>query len=327
MQLIFVLYYNMRKNVQWRYCNVAYREFYEKIERVRAETGLAEREPMKKHTTFQIGGEADVFVQPRTLSAFMQVLTAARAAEVPLTMLGRGSNLLVSDEGIEGIVLCTCGINGVRVDGNRIRAEAGATLAQVAHAAWKAGLTGAEFAAGIPGTVGGGVFMNAGAYGGQLADLITRSVYMDENSAVRVLPGAAHQFGYRMSVFKSHPKWAIMETEFQLQPGDPAEIRVKMDDFARRRREKQPLNFPSAGSTFKRPEGYFAGRLIEDAGLKGVFVGGAQVSEKHAGFVINQGGATCQDVMALISKIQQTIHEKFGVQLECEVRRIGRGGE
>ena len=300
-----------------------YRTFYEKIAPVRAEIGLIEGEPMKKHTTFQIGGPAEIFVQPRSLGAFLTVFTAARATGAPLTVVGRGSNLLGSDAGVEGIVLCTCGINGVRVEGNHIRAEAGATLAQVAQAALHAGLTGAEFAAGIPGTVGGGVFMNAGAYDGQLADLVTQSVYLDETGASRVLRGEEHRFGYRMSAYKEHPDWVVMEAEFALQPGDPAQIRAKMDDFARRRREKQPLNYPSAGSTFKRPEGYFAGRLIEDAGLKGASVGGAQVSEKHAGFVINQGNATCADVAGLIAHIQQTVYEKFGVRLECEVRRIG----
>lgn len=302
-----------------------YRGFFDKIASVSGEIGLIEGEPMKNHTTFQIGGPAEVFVQPRSLSAFALTLAAARDAGLPLTVIGRGSNLLVSDAGVSGIVLCTCGINAVRVDGSHIYAQAGATLAQVARAALHAGLTGAEFAAGIPGTVGGGLFMNAGAYGGQMADLIVRSVYIDENCASRVLDGtAAHAFGYRTSIYKQHPDWVAMEAEFALEPGDPAEIRAAMDDYARRRREKQPLNYPSAGSTFKRPEGYFAGKLIEDAGLKGASVGGAQVSEKHAGFVINQGNATCADVSALIEKIQKTVYGKFGVHLECEVRRIGR---
>ena len=196
-------------------------------------------------------------------------------------------------------------------------------MAQLAQAALHAGLTGAEFAAGIPGTVGGGVFMNAGAYDGEMSGIVTRSVYMDENGGSCALSGAEQAFGYRTSIYKQHPEWVIIEAECLLKPGDPAEIRAKMDDFARRRREKQPLNFPSAGSTFKRPEGYFAGRLIEGAGLKGASVGGAQVSEKHAGFVINHGGATCADVTALIEHIQKTVFDRFGVHLECEVRTIG----
>ena len=300
-----------------------YRLFLEKIEPVRGELDLREGEPMSRHTTFQIGGPAGVFVQPRNLGAFMTVLQAARESGLPLTVIGRGSNLLVRDEGVEGVALCTCGLNGVRVTGSRIVAEAGATMAQLAQAALHAGLTGAEFAAGIPGTVGGGVFMNAGAYGGQIADLTVRSVFIDGEGKSRALTGAEHAFGYRASVYRKHPDWVILETEFALKPGNPAEIRAKMDDFARRRREKQPLNYPSAGSTFKRPEGYFAGQLIEQAGLKGASSGGAQVSEKHAGFIINQGGATSADVMALIARIQDTVREKFGVQLECEVRVIG----
>lgn len=300
-----------------------YRLFLEKTQPYKKELGLIEGEPMSRHTTFQIGGAAEIFVQPRNLGAFMTALQAARESGLPLTVIGRGSNLLVRDEGVPGVVLCTCGMNGVRVEGRHVIAEAGASMAQLAQAALRAGLTGAEFAAGIPGTVGGGVFMNAGAYDGQMADIVTRSVFMDGEGGSRSLTGEEHAFGYRASAYKQHPDWVIIEAECVLKPGDPAEIRAKMDDFARRRREKQPLNFPSAGSTFKRPEGYFAGRLIEDAGLKGASVGGAQVSEKHAGFVINHGGATCADVTALIEHIQKIVLEQFGVKLECEVRLIG----
>ena len=302
---------------------MGYRLFLEKTQAFKKELGLVEHEPMYRHTTFQIGGPAEVFVQPRNLGAFITALQAARESGLPLTVIGRGSNLLVRDEGVPGVVLCTCGMNGVRVEGRRVIAEAGATMAQLAQAALHAGLTGAEFAAGIPGTVGGGVFMNAGAYDGEMSGIVTRSVYMDEDGGSRALSGAEQAFGYRTSIYKQHPEWVIIEAECLLKPGDPAEIRAKMDDFARRRREKQPLNFPSAGSTFKRPEGYFAGRLIEGAGLKGASVGGAQVSEKHAGFVINHGGATCADVTALIEHIQKTVFDRFGVHLECEVRTIG----
>ena len=302
---------------------MGYRLFLEKTQAYKKELGLVEHEPMYRHTTFQIGGPAEVFVQPRNLGAFMTALQVARESGLPLTVIGRGSNLLVRDEGVPGVVLCTCGMNGVRVEGRRVIAEAGATMAQLAQAALHAGLTGAEFAAGIPGTVGGGVFMYAGAYDGEMSGIVTRSVYMDENGGSCALSGAEQAFGYRTSIYKQHPEWVIIEAECLLKPGDPAEIRAKMDDFARRRREKQPLNFPSAGSTFKRPEGYFAGRLIEGAGLKGASVGGAQVSEKHAGFVINHGGATCADVTALIEHIQKTVFDRFGVHLECEVRTIG----
>lgn len=300
-----------------------YHLFLEKTASMENELGLIEQEPLRLHTTFQIGGNAEIFAQPRNLGAFLTALQAARESGLPLTVIGRGSNLLVRDEGVAGVVLCTCGMNGVRVEGNRVIAEAGATMKQMAYAALHAGLAGAEFAAGIPGTVGGGVFMNAGAYGGQMDSVVTRSVYVDGAGSSRVLTGAAHAFGYRRSAYKDNPDWVIIEAELTLKPGDPEEIRAKMNDFARRRREKQPLNFPSAGSVFKRPEGCFAGQLIEDAGLKGKTIGGAQVSEKHAGFIINHGGATCADVTALIAQIQKTVYEKFGVHLECEIRTIG----
>lgn len=298
-------------------------KFLEKTAHTAHELGLRKDEPLRLHTTFQIGGAAEFFVQPRNLGAFMTALQTARESGLPLTVIGRGSNLLVKDTGIRGVVLCTCGMNGVRVEGNRVIAEAGATMKQMAFAALHAGLTGAEFAAGIPGTVGGGVFMNAGAYGGQMENIATRSVFVDGEGASRILTGGEHQFAYRMSAYKQHPDWVIIEAELALEKGDPAAIRAKMDDFAKRRREKQPLNFPSAGSVFKRPEGFFAGQLIEEAGLKGVSIGGAQVSEKHAGFIINHGGATCADVTNLIAHVQKTVLERFGIPLECEVRTIG----
>lgn len=300
-----------------------YELFLKKTMLAENELGLIQREPLNLHTTFQIGGDAEIFAQPCHVDAFMTALQTARASGLPLTIIGRGSNLLVRDEGIAGVVLCTCGMNGVRVEGNRVIAEAGATMKQMAYAALHAGLAGAEFAAGIPGTIGGGVFMNAGAYGGQMDSIVTRSVYVDGKGDTRALTGQEHAFGYRKSAYKENTDWIIIEAELTLQPGKPEEIQAKMTDFARRRREKQPLNFPSAGSVFKRPEGGFAGQLIENAGLKGKSIGGAQVSEKHAGFIINQGGATCADVTALIAHIQKTVYDKFGVHLECEVRTIG----
>lgn len=297
--------------------------FLEKTGLTEGELGFIRRQPLKLHTTFQIGGEAEIFAQPCSRAAFMAALRAAREMGLPLHIIGRGSNLLVQDEGVAGVVLCTCGMSGVRVEGECIIAEAGASMKQMALAALEAGLTGAEFAAGIPGTIGGGVFMNAGAYGGQMENIVTRSVYVDGEGEIGSLHAEQHAFGYRKSAYKENPDHVILEAEFRLQPGNPAAIRAKMNDFARRRREKQPLNFPSAGSVFKRPEGKFAGQLIENAGLKGKTIGGAQVSEKHAGFIINQGDATCADVTALIAHIQKTVYDMFGVHLECEVRTIG----
>lgn len=317
-----MLYYKL-KNCIFNGEKMKYSLFFDKIKSVYELAGIIENEPMCKHTTFQVGGNAEIFAKPRNIGAFMTVLGAAKECDLPLTVIGRGSNLLVSDKGIKGLVLCTCGMSGIKVEGSRIIAEAGATMAQFARAAYNAGLTGAEFSAGIPGTVGGGVFMNAGAYDGQLSDLVVKSVFMDAEGNSRIITNEEHEFDYRNSIFKHHPDWIIIQTEFVLKPANKEDIKAKMDDFAQRRRDKQPLNYPSAGSTFKRPVGHFAGKLIEDAGLKGAKIGGAMVSEKHAGFVINTGSATCQDVTGLINHIQQAVKSQFNVELECEVRMLG----
>ena len=281
-------------------------------------------EPMRRHTTFAIGGPADLFIQPKTRRELAGALSVLRERGIPFLLLGNGSNMLVADAGIRGAVVCTTELDEVRIgeDGYTQTAEAGALLGRVARRAQRAGLTGAEFAGGIPGSVGGAVFMNAGAYDGQMAGVVEQTEYLDEAGETHTLTGEEHGFAYRGSVFRAHPDWTVVRSTLRLQPGDPAAILDKMNDFAQRRRDKQPLNFPSAGSTFKRPEGYFAGRLIEDAGLKGVSVGAAQVSEKHAGFLINRGGATCDDMLRLIELVQQRVREQFGVQLECEVRII-----
>ena len=280
-------------------------------------------EPMRRHTTFAIGGPADLFVQPKTRRELAETLRVFRERGVRFLLLGNGSNMLVADAGIRGAVVCTSELDDVRVnDDGTLVAEAGALLGRVARRAQRAGLTGVEFAGGIPGSLGGAVFMNAGAYDGQMAGVVEKTEYLDENGALHTLTGDEHGFGYRRSVFRNHPDWTVVRSTLRLQPGDPAAILDYMNDLAQRRREKQPLNFPSAGSTFKRPEGHFAGKLIEDAGLKGASVGGAQVSEKHAGFLINRGGATCDDMLRLIELVQQRVKEKFGVQLECEVRII-----
>ena len=284
---------------------------------------ILEKEPMSRHTTFAIGGPADLFVQPKTADELTAALHALRQCGVTPLLLGNGSNMLVSDAGVRGAVVCTTELDEVRVgeDGGMM-AEAGALLGRVARRAQRAGLTGAEFAGGIPGSVGGAVFMNAGAYDGQMAGIVEKTEYLDGEGALHTLTGGEPGFGYRRSVFRDHPDWTVVRTWLRLQPGDPAEILNRMNDLAQRRRDKQPLNFPSAGSTFKRPEGHFAGQLIEQAGLKGTSVGGAQVSEKHAGFLINRGGATCEDMLRLIELVQQRVREQFGVELECEVRII-----
>lgn len=280
-------------------------------------------EPMRSHTTFHIGGPADVMVLPSSAQQAAQALRAAQAAQVPVTIVGNGSDLLVRDGGIRGMVL-KLGENLAekKAEGNLITFGAGLTLARAATFAASQGLTGMEFAHGIPGSVGGAVFMNAGAYDGEMRHIVRRTWYLDESLELQVLEGEKHAFAYRDSVFQHHP-WLIVATQVELQPGDPAAIAAKMEDLMARRKEKQPLEWPSAGSTFKRPVGYFAGKLIEDAGLRGYRVGGAMVSEKHCGFVVSDGTATCADVLGVITHVQRTVKEKFGVSLECEVRIIG----
>lgn len=297
-----------------------YQNFIAALQAFNGEYDIQYDEPMARHTTMRIGGPADVFLVPRTIEALGAAKRAAKGCGVPCAVIGNGSNLLVSDEGYRGAVLCTSGLRTVTIEGSEVTAQAGALLSAIARAAADAGLTGLEFAAGIPGSLGGAVFMNAGAYDGQMADRVTSVTYLDGDGVPHTL--AAHElaFGYRESVFKAHEDWTVVRATMALGSGDPAAIRTKMEDFACRRRDKQPLELPSAGSTFKRPQGDFAGRLIEQAGMKGFAVGGAQVSEKHAGFVVNRGGATCADMLALIHAVQEHVRAQSGVSLECEVR-------
>ena len=259
---------------------------------------------------------------PETPQEILVAQALATESGVPVTVIGCGSNLLVSDAGIRGLVIALGKpFSRIEVRGNAIFAQAGARLSAVANAALAHGLTGLEFASGIPGSVGGGAYMNAGAYGGQLSDVLTEVELLRDGMAVRV-PASEMDFGYRHSAAMESGA-LITGATFALQPGDPEEIRARMDDLNGRRRDKQPLEYPSAGSTFKRPEGYFAGALIEQAGLKGCRIGGAMVSEKHAGFIVNAGNATAQDVFELIMRVQHTVLDRSGVWLEPEVRLIG----
>lgn len=297
------------------------------------EDNVAMVEPMSRHTTFKIGGPADVLVTPETPEALVKVLDTCAIAGVPVTVVGNGSDLLVGDRGIRGVVvLLRENLARVAVEGTRVTAEAGALLRDVALTAADAGLTGMEPLWGIPATVGGACFMNAGAYDACTADVLESvTVYVpggpDEGGArlrgrVRTLGRDELRMGYRKSRVADEGL-IVISAIFALAPGNEAQIRADMDTYQRRREEKQPLELPSAGSTFKRPEGYFAGKLIMDAGLAGASVGAAEVSTKHCGFVVNTGGATAADVCALIEKVQDTVREKFGVELEPEVRRIG----
>ncbi len=278
-------------------------------------------EPMSRHTTFKIGGPAKFFIKPCGEAATVYVLETLYKSGIRPLVIGNGSNLLVSDLGIDGVVVkLSGGVCECRDD--EIRAEAGASLASVAMCAKNNSLTGMECLYGIPGTVGGAVVMNAGAYGGEISKVLVKSTYFSPDGQVYELDAKSHKFGYRESIFKKQPERIILSSTFKLNHGDKSDISKTMDELMMRRREKQPLEYPSAGSVFKRPPGHFAGALIENCGLKGYRIGGAEVSEKHAGFIINTGNATCDDVLRLIDYIKETVLKNMGVELECEICHI-----
>lgn len=281
------------------------------------------QEPMAAHTTFRTGGEAAVFVEVPGKQQLTRLVQYMAKISQEFFVLGKGSNLLVGDKGYPGIVL-NLGKQFARieVEDDIIRAEAGASLPQVAVTAMRHGLSGLEFAAGIPGSIGGAIVMNAGAYDGEMKQVTKNVTVLNQAGEEMVLDCDTMEFGYRTSIIKNRP-FVVEEVELQLVKGDPAVIKAKMDDFNSRRKEKQPLEYPSAGSTFKRPEGYFAGKLIMDAGLRGFRIGGAQVSEKHCGFVINVGNASSADVREVIDEVRERVKQQFGVTLEPEVVFLG----
>ena len=284
---------------------------------------LLVNEPMSRHTTFEIGGPADYLIFPASMEEVKRVFAVLRRFDVPFTVLGNGSNVLVRDKGVRGaIIKFNSPFSYIRREGNRIIAGAGALLKDVSRFAAEAGLSGLEFAVGIPGSVGGAVFMNAGAYGGEMSDCVDKVRSVTQEGEMREFSVAALDLGYRQSVFQRNGH-AICEVELTLSPGDKAAILSRMEDFTDRRETKQPLDLPSAGSTFKRPQGHYAGTLIDQTGLKGLKIGKAQVSEKHAGFVVNTGGATAADVLALIAEVQKRVWAAHGVKMQPEVRIIG----
>lgn len=297
-------------------------QFLTELENIMAGSGIFMEEPMKKHTTFRVGGPADVLVCPDE-TALGAVLGLCRQYDVPYTLIGNGSNLLVGDRGIRGVVIeMTEPMAAIEVNGTKITAQAGAMLSKIANTAAANGLGGMEFAAGIPGSVGGAVVMNAGAYGGEIKDIIEKAYVLDENGTQLELSKEELDLSYRHSCIPEK-KYIVTKVVLELQPQDEAVIRSKMKELSEKRAEKQPLQYPSAGSTFKRPEGYFAGKLIMDAGLRGYQVGGAQVSEKHCGFVINKGEATAADICRLMQDVSDKVQAQFGVVLEPEVKMIG----
>ncbi len=283
---------------------------------------LAEQEPMTRRTTFGIGGPA-LLLRPRSRAELQAAMTLCREAGEEPFILGRGSNLLVSDSGISRPVIQLDGdFTAITREGNTLRCGAGASLIAVCRAAAENSLSGIEWGYGIPGSLGGGVYMNAGAYGGELRDVLTEVTFLDEAGEYRTLPAAELSLSYRHSIFEDRPGTVIVGAVLTLTPGDPAAIRAAMEDYMSRRREKQPLEYGSAGSTFKRPVGNYASALVDQCGLKGLSVGGAEVSRKHAGFIINRGGATAADVRELIAEVQRIVRDKTGYTLECEIKYI-----
>ena len=298
-------------------------ELGKKLLSILKEEQVKKDEPMKSHTTFRVGGPADYFVTPQTAEEVAKVIEACTQEKVPYYIVGNGSNLLVSDKGYEGVIIQIYKqMNQVKVEGAQIHAQAGALLSMIAKRALDAELTGFEFAAGIPGTLGGACVMNAGAYGGEMKDVLKSVTVLTDKGEVKTLAKEELELGYRTSVI-AKKGYIVLEAVLELQKGEKENIQAVMDDLKERRVTKQPLEYPSAGSTFKRPEGYFAGKLIQDAGLRGFQVGGAQVSEKHCGFVINKDQATASDVMNLMNQVSDKVYEMSGVRLEPEVKRLG----
>ena len=297
--------------------------FYDKLNNVIAKDSILIDEPMSRHTTFRVGGPADFFVTPKAKEEVRDVISICKEAGMPYYIIGNGSNLLVSDAGYRGVIVQIYKeMNEVKVEGDLVKAQAGALLSGIAAKALGAELSGFEFASGIPGTIGGACVMNAGAYGGEMKDVLESVTALTGEGKIIELGRNELELGYRTSVI-AKKGYIVLGAVLKLERGDGEKIKTYMDELKEKRVTKQPLEYPSAGSTFKRPEGYFAGKLIEDAGLRGFQVGGAQVSEKHCGFVINRDHATAADIMELMRQVQIRVKENSGVDLEPEVKRLG----
>lgn len=300
---------------------------YRELEGIVGAGHIWKEEPMRKHTTFRIGGPADILAAPPSEEGIRAVLEVCRREGIPLHIIGNGSNLLVSDRGIRGVVLQIFkNYSGQAFEGDLVTAKAGTLLGVLAKQALAHGLSGLEFASGIPGTLGGAVMMNAGAYGGEMKNILQWAKVLTAGGEIRTLGVDELEMGYRTSIVEKR-RYTILEAGIRLEEKDPAQILSRMEELKEMRVSKQPLDIPSAGSTFKRPEGYFAGKLIMDAGLRGYSCGDAQVSEKHCGFVVNKGNAAAGDVMELIRRVQKIVFEKYGVALEPEIRMIGEFDE
>lgn len=298
--------------------------FVNELYKIAGESNVHFDEIMAKHTTFRIGGPAEAFVEPQTIEELGQIVLLCKAENIPFFVLGRGSNLLISDEGMNGVVIHLChNFSNFTIDGTKVQAQAGVMLAKLGNALKEAELTGFEFAAGIPGTLGGAIMMNAGAYGGEMKNIVEAVQLMDSDGNIFEKKCEEMEFSYRHSIVEDN-QYIVLGATLRLTKGSKADIEAKMEELAVARRTKQPLEYPSAGSTFKRPEGHFAGKLIMEAGLRGYQVGGAQVSDKHCGFVINKENATAKDVLQLIEEVKRKVYDVFEVELEPEVKLVGR---
>lgn len=295
----------------------------QKISQYIPENRILRQEPMRLHTTFRVGGPAALFLELQSEQEFRDILTLLHAEEEDYFTVGNGSNLLISDTGYNGVILHPSkNFGDVRVEGERLICESGATLAAIARTALEQGLTGFEFAAGIPGSLGGAIVMNAGAYDGEMKQVVEAVKLITPEGEIVTKDCEEMDFSYRHSILKEKP-YLVLSVTIKLSKGDKGQIKARMEELAQKRKEKQPLEYPSAGSTFKRPEGYFAAKLIQDAGLRGLMVGGAQISEKHCGFVINKDQATAKDIYELMKRVQEQVKEKYGVMLEPEVICLG----
>lgn len=299
-----------------------FNDFLVKLRRIIDEKNIELNAKMKEHTSFKVGGPVDVLVTPIDYNEIINIIKLCKDYKVPFYIIGNGSNLLVKDGGIRGVVIKLTKLDKITVDGEKINAQGGATIAETSRVARDASLTGLEFACGIPGSIGGALAMNAGAYDGEMSMVVESSLVLDGHGNFLHLNKEQLELEYRMSAILKN-NYVVLEVTFQLKKGDYEKIKNRIDELMQRRREKQPLEYPSAGSTFKRPTGYFAGKLIQDSGLKGRSVGDAEVSVKHSGFIINKGNAKAKDILDLIEIVQNTVKEKFNVELHPEVRIIG----
>ena len=286
------------------------------------EIPFAENESMKNHTTFKVGGKADFIALPKTVAQAQKLIQYAVNKNIPYYFLGRGSNVIFKDEGYHGLIIKTANLQQVVIENNTVKVQAGLSMTQFSKLMQENGLSGVEFCYGIPGNVGGGVFMNAGAYGGEICDNISQIEYIDQDGQLCTISKEKAKFTYRHSIFQEN-KWLVVSVTFNLTAKDKGEMLVYMEDIMQRRRDKQPIEKPSAGSSFKRPEGHFAAALIDECGLKGFTIGGAQISEKHAGFIINKGDATCEDILNLAQEVEKIVLEKKGIVLEKEMIIVG----